>query len=52
MFVTDSHYMVSAYEQATEDPRSYLFIDLTPETSSYQRLRSNILSVSLKNFIL
>ncbi len=46
MLVTHSRYMVSAYEQATEHPRSFLFVDLTPETPSNQRLRSSILSVS------
>lgn len=38
--------MISSYEQATECPRNYLFIDLTPTTPSDLRLRSNILSVS------
>ena len=35
-------YLIEAYQDATEKPYSYLFIDLRPQTDDKYRLRSNI----------
>lgn len=51
MFVGNSKVMVSAFERATESPRGYLLVDLSPSTPQKYRLRSNILPVSrIKQF--
>lgn len=42
MFPGRAPYMLSAYEQATEEPHGYLIIDALPGTPSNLRLRSGI----------
>ncbi|KAK6184400.1 hypothetical protein SNE40_006881 [Patella caerulea] len=43
MYPSRSKYMQEAYEDATSTPRSYLLVDLKPDTPEALRLRSNIL---------
>ena len=42
MFPRQTQYMLEAYKMATEQPYSYLFIDLKQDTPDHMRLRSNI----------
>ena len=42
MFPRQTQYMLEAYKMATEQPYSYLFIDLKQDTPAHMRLRSNI----------
>lgn len=43
MYPGRSHFMQEAYADATSTPRSYLFVDLKPDTDDHHRLRSDIL---------
>ena len=42
MYPGKSKFMVEAFNDATKDPYSYLFVDLKPETDEKYRLRANI----------
>ena len=42
MFLENVNFLVDAYKDATREPYSYLFIDLTPKTDDRFRVRSKI----------
>ena len=42
MYPNNSNFAVSAYKDATQQPYSYLFVDLRPEQDEDLRLRTNI----------
>lgn len=43
MYPGHSTFMLEAYEDATKQPRSYLFVDLKPDTPEELRLRTRLL---------
>ena len=42
MYPTDWRFAVDAYKNATQEPYSYLLVDLRPEQNEELRLRANI----------
>ena len=51
MFPTNVKFLQSAYEQATQKPFTYLFVDLKPETREQLRLRGNLFSGNQEVYI-
>jgi hypothetical protein len=48
MYPKDKGFLTEAFEDATQEPYSYLLLDMRPETPVHLRVRSNVMGMNMK----